>query len=543
MKRNPSNTVKRVSRAPTLRLAPRLLPALVPLVLALGGCINVGPNYKLPDNAAVNAPYANGAIEGANQAPVSQQAVPAKWWRLYDDPVLDQLVTQALSSNTDLRVAAANLARSRAELEFANEQGGFSGKTSAAFQRAQESAQQYLLTEKVPVVTEGALDLSVSYEVDLFGKLRRGVEAAKADDEAVEAAIDLARITVVADVVRAYVESCSAGEELEIAQKSLSLQRQRVKFSQQLRDAGRGNQPDVTRGQTQADTLAADIPRFVARRRAAQFRLAMLLARAPNDLPPAVLTCSKLPQLKQPIPVGDGAALLKRRPDVRQAERLLAASTARIGVATAALYPSVSIGASAGSVGVAADLFGASTNRWAFGPLISWTFPINGQRARVAEAQASTAGALAHFDGVVLNALRETQTTLSTYASDTTRADALRTAYQSAVQSAEETHRLYTAGRESFIDDLDATRTLENVAGQVAAANGQVAVDQVNLFLALGGGWEESESEPDGMKTGDTASRKPADKSANASVKASANKVADKMLDKPAEMKPPEKRD
>ncbi|SEJ20129.1 efflux transporter outer membrane subunit [Paraburkholderia diazotrophica] len=492
MKRNPFMTAARAGRA--------WLPALLPVALALSGCMTVGPNYKLPDNAMVNAPYANAAIDGADNAPVTQQPVPSKWWRLYDDPVLDQLLTQALASNTDLRVAAANLARSRAQVDFANEQGGFSGKTSAAFQRAQESAEQFLLTEKLPVVTEGALDLSVSYEFDLFGKLRRGVEAAKADDEAVEAASDLARITVVADVVRAYVESCSAADELKIAQQSLSLQRQRVKLTQRLRDAGRGNQPDVTRGQTQADTLAADIPRFVARRRAAQYRLAMLLARAPSDLPPAALACNKVPHLTQPIPVGDGAALLKRRPDVRQAERQLASSTARIGVATAALYPSVSFGASVGSVGVAEDLLGAATNRWAFGPLISWTFPINGQRARVHEAEASTGGALAHFDGVVLNALRETQTSLSNYASDTTRADALRTAYKSAVQSADETHRLYAAGRESFIDDLDATRTLTSVAAQVAAADGQVAIDQVNLFLALGGGWEKDKDVAAGAK-------------------------------------------
>jgi NodT family efflux transporter outer membrane factor (OMF) lipoprotein len=458
------------------------------------GCTTVGPDYTLPGHAAINGPYANGAIDGADRAPVTQGEVPAKWWRLYDDPVVDQLVTQALASNTDLRVAAANLARSRAEVEYANQQGGFSGKTSAAFQRAQESAEQYLLTEKLPVVNEGALDLSISYELDLFGKLRRGVEAANADDEAVEAAQDLARITVVADVVHAYVESCSAAEELDIAQKSLNLQKERVKLTQRLRDAGRGNQSEVTRGQTQADTLAADIPRFVARRRVAQYRLAMLLARAPSDLPKAALACRKLPKLRAPIPVGDGAALLKRRPDVRQAERQLASSTARIGVATAALYPSVSIGASAGSVGIAEDLFGANTNRWAFGPLISWSFPINGQRARVHQAEASTSGALARFDGVVLKALQETQSSLATYASDTTRADALRTAYQSAIQSADETNRLYRGGRESFLNDLDATRTLTSVAAQVAAAEAQVATDQVNLFRALGGGWETDEA-------------------------------------------------
>jgi len=481
--------MKGIARMKTPRLGLTLLASM----LALGGCMTVGPDYKLPEGAAVNAPYANAPIEGAADAPVTQGTAPSKWWRLYDDPALDELVSEALISNADLRVAAANLARSRAEVEFANRQGGFSSKSSVAFQRAQESAEQYLLTEKLPVVNEGALELSVSYEFDLFGKLKRGIEAAVADDEAVEAASDLARITVVADVVRAYVESCSAAEELSIAQKSLELQRERVRLTTRLRNAGRGNQSEVTRGQTQSETLAADIPRYVARRRVAQYRLAMLLARAPSALPPAALACNRLPKLRQPIPVGDGAALLKRRPDVRQAERQLAASTARIGVATAALYPSVSFGASVGSVGIAQDLLGATTNRWAFGPLINWNFPINGQRARVQQAEAASGGALAHFDGVVLNALRETQSNLATYASDTTRADNLRTAYRSAVQSADETHRLYSAGRESFIADLDATRTLTSVAAQVAAAEGQVAVDQVNLFLALGGGWERDE--------------------------------------------------
>ncbi len=473
----------------------RRAAALTPLAaaLVLTACSTVGPNYQLPRQALVNAPLANAPLDGAGSggALVSHDAVPANWWRLYDDPVLDGLVQQALGSNTDLRVAAANLARSRAALDVANAQGGFGGNFEGGAQRAQESAEQYLLSGKLPVVNEGAFNFNVSYEFDLFGKLRRGVEAARADSDAVKAAGDLARITVVADVVRAYVEACSAGEELEIAKQSLDLQKQRVALSRRLRDAGRGNQPDVTRGVTQVQTLAADIPRFEGRRRVAQYQLAALLARSPAELPAAALGCSRLPRLKQAIPVGDGAALLRRRPDVREAARQLAAATARIGVAVGAMYPTVSLGASVGTTGIFGDLLSSETNRWAFGPLISWTFPANGQRARVREAEAATGGALAHFDGVVLNALRETQTSLATYAADTQRADALRTAYQSARDSADETHRLYTAGRESFISDLDATRTLTSVQAQVAAVEGQVAADQVRLFLALGGGWED----------------------------------------------------
>ncbi|TDN69316.1 efflux transporter outer membrane subunit [Paraburkholderia sp. BL10I2N1] len=466
-----------------------LLP-LLPVVLALNACMTVGPNYSLPKEALINAPLANAPLEGTDGAPVSQQTVPAAWWHLYDDPVLEGLVSEAMKSNADLRVAAANLARSREALGVAQAQGGFSGNASALVERAQESAEQFLLENKLPVANEGDFGISISYEFDLFGKLRRGVEAAGADSDAVAAAGDLARITVVASVVRAYVEACSSGEELTIAQRSLDLQKQRVAVSRRLRDAGRGNQPDVTRGQTQVATLAADIPRFTAGRRIAEYQLAMLLARKPSELPAAVKTCNKVPQIRQPIPVGDGAALLKRRPDVREAERQLAASTARIGVATGALYPTVSFGASAGFTGILEDIPTQPTARWAFGPLISWTFPVNGARGRVREAEADSSAALASFDRVVLNALRETETNLATYAADYNRADALRSAYQSASESASETHRLYVAGRESFISDLDATRTLTSTHAQVAAAEVQVALDQVNLFLALGGGWE-----------------------------------------------------
>jgi NodT family efflux transporter outer membrane factor (OMF) lipoprotein len=474
---------------PQLAALRPLLP-LLPLALALSGCINVGPNYTVPKQSLVNAPLANGAIEGADPTLTSTLNTPTVWWKLYDDPVLNSLVDEALKSNTDLRVAAANLARSREALGVANAQGGFSGKASVAIERAQESAEQYLLFEKLPVANEGDMGISIAYEFDLFGKLRRGVEAAQADTEAVEAAGDVARITVVADVVRAYVEQCSAAEELRIAQQSLALQKQRVDVSRRLRDAGRGNQTEVTRGQTQVDNLAADIPRYTARRKIAQYQLAALLARAPSDLPPAVLACDRLPQIHQPIPIGDGAALLRRRPDIREAERQLAASTARIGVATGALYPTVIIGASAGYTGILEDIPTAPTARWAFGPLISWTFPTNGARGRVREAEASSQVALAKFDGAVLTALRETETRLATYASDYARTDSLRAALKSATESADETHRLYRAGRESFISDLDATRTLTAAKSQLATAEGQVAIDQVNLFLSLGGGWE-----------------------------------------------------
>ncbi len=218
-------------------------------------------------------------------------------------------------------------------------------------------------------------------------------------------------------------------------------------LNQRLRDAGRGDETQVTRSQTQFKSLRAEMPRYEARRQAAMFRLSMLLAKPVEQLPAGVSTCNALPHIAQVMPVGDGAALLKRRPDVRQAERQLAVSTAQIGVATGELYPDISIGASIGTTGLIENLGKPAANRWGFGPLLNWTLPSNGSRARIHQAEASAEAALARFDGVVLNAIRETQTGLAQYTALLDRRDALKDAEQSAKEAADQTHRFYQVGR------------------------------------------------------------------------------------------------
>jgi NodT family efflux transporter outer membrane factor (OMF) lipoprotein len=460
--------------------------------LLLSACTVVGPDYTLPKDAAVNRPDLQGELAGASSNVVSAP-VPGDWWRLYHDPKLDELVRQALVSSTDLRVAAANLQRARFQMSEADAAGGWSGTAKAGAQRLQESGQAFLLPEKVPVANVGDVGLTTSYQFDLFGVLQRGIEAAQANADATQAAADTARITLVADVVRAYTQVCAANEERNIALHSLDLQQQSLNLTQRLRDAGRGDETQVTRSQTQFRSLRAELPRYEAAQKAALYRLSMLLARPLNQLPQGVADCAELPHIAQVMPVGDGAALLKRRPDVRQAERRLAVSTAAIGVATGELYPDISIGATVGTVGILDELGDPSTNRWGFGGVINWTIPSNGARARIHIAEASNRAALAHFDGVVLNAIREAQTGLSQYTSLLQRRDALIETEESARQAAEQTHRFFLAGRESFLADLQATRTYTDVTAQLAAANTQVAMGQIDLFLALGGGWENSQ--------------------------------------------------
>jgi NodT family efflux transporter outer membrane factor (OMF) lipoprotein len=367
--------------------------------------------------------------------------------------------------------------------------GDISVSTSAEAARAQVSGESYLLTHAVPTMNLGDVGVNVAYQIDLVGKLRRASQAAQADAEAGQAALDLAKVSVAAGVVRAYVDACAAGGERAVALDTADLQARELAVTLRLVAAGRGSQLDVSRARALLDQAKAAIPSFDARRRAALYTLAVLTGKPPAQFPRALETCATPPRLTQPIPVGDGAALLRRRPDVREAERRLAGATARIGVATAALYPSISLGLGAGSTGVLTDLGEPAANHFSLGSLITWTLPDAGARARIREADAGADAALARFDGVVLGALRETETSLTVYAHDLDRNAELRAARDDAALSQRQAEALYRAGRSPYLTGLDARRVLSGAQAALAASDSQVADDQVALFLALGGGW------------------------------------------------------
>lgn len=473
--------------------APRTSGVALAVGLALGltACTTVGPDYRLPDAAMQNRPAAQAAFVGADAPGVRADPLPANWWRLYRDPTLDGLVAEAFATNTRLRVAAANLARAHAilhEAESANEPVGQLGASAA---REKISGESFLLNKNIAPLSLGNGGIAASYQLDLFGQLRRLTEAAEADAEASQAAVELVRINVAAGVAQAYVEACSAGQQLALAQRMLQEQAERLAVSRKLVEAGRGTETDISRAKGQVEQARARLPAFEAQRSKALFTLATLTGHPPAEYPKAVAACTQLPQLALPIPVGDGAALLKRRPDVRQAERGLAAATARIGVATAALYPSVSIGLSAGLTGVLADLGQPETQRWSAGPLIRWTIPGGVEHARVAIAKAGADAALARFDGAVLGALQDTETALAVYARELDRNAALRAARHEAAEEAHHARSLYRAGRSPYLDDLDARRALTAADAAVAASDNRLALDRVGLFLALGGGWED----------------------------------------------------
>lgn len=453
--------------------------------LALSGCA-VGPDYApTPPRPASSGPFLSAGDPAFAPAPL-----PADWWRLYDDPVLDSLVQDALRANTDVRQALARIERARA------------GLRGARGDRLPQSAVGAGATYgQVPEgqVPPGAdredwsydAGIDVSYEIDLFGRVSRGVEAAQADLAASEADADAVRVMVVADTTRAYADAASGAERLRVAREIVELLDQSLMLTRKRYEAGLESGLAVARIQTLRDQRAAEIPLLEAARAAALFRLATLTGRAPAELPPIAGERSIVLEIEQPLPVGDGAQLLARRPDVRAAERRLAASTARIGVATADLYPRIAFGASAGSTGPdIGDIFTGGPLRWLLGPLLSWTFPNQEPvRARIDAAEADAKGALAAFDGAVLTALEETETALSNYA----RAIERRRALQSASEAAESAFRIVRAqqneGQINSLDRLDAERTLAETRAQLAAQDAEVSRAQIDVFRTLGGGW------------------------------------------------------
>lgn len=473
----------------------KLLSCLVPLLACsvLTGCMTVGPDYKIPENATVNQPDAAKPFAAAEAGTYVQEPLPEHWWKLYDDPVLTSLIEKALVANTDLRVAVANLARARAVLEEVEMGTIPTVDIEAAPKFGRNSAAADGLPERYPDRWSHDSGINISYQLDLFGKIARGIEAASADTEAAQAAYDLARITIAADTAKAYADACASAYRVTIAERSADLQKQFLDTTTQLTIAGRGTAMDISRASAQHEALRAAIPPLVAQQKLALYRLAVLTGELPNTLVDTVGQCSKPPQLTQPIPVGDGAALLRRRPDIRQAERQMAAASAQIGVATADLYPSINLGLSGGMTSRFSSFGDNNTFRWGIGPLITWTLPNTGTaRSRIKQAEAEHQAAFARFDATVLNALRETESALTTYARELDRNAALKAARDQSALANDQARLLYRHGRIDFLSTLDSERTLAADESAYAASTAKLVDDQISVFLALGGGWEQT---------------------------------------------------
>lgn len=450
--------------------------APLPIVALLAGCAT------LPQPPTTVAPQsARGDFVEARENAVALAPLPPNWWRLFADPVLDGHVERALAANADLRVALANLEISRAAVRQANaarlpragvESGA--GLTKAVDQPSTTTVS----------TTDYDLGATIAYEIDLFGRLRSATAAARADADASAAALDAARVAVVADTVAAYVDLCGAVESGRIAREAVAAQQRSADLiGRQLR-LGEVSPLELSQSRALLRRAEAAPPLFEADRRRALFRLATLQGKPPAEADTLPVGCTAPPKVAGEIPVGDGAALIARRPDIREAERKIAAATARIGIATADLYPRISIGGSAGLTGGGFDAF--------LTPLISWAFlDRNAARARIASTRGNEAAALASWDAVMLRALREVETALADYRAERSRRVSLASALGEADKALTRSKARFRLGADSYLLVLDAERSRNDTASQLAASDLRMAQIQVVLFRALGGGWEE----------------------------------------------------
>ena len=426
-------------------------------------------------------PAAQSAFVEASAPGVTGTALPSQWWRLFDDAQLDAHVERALAANADLRVAVANLETARAAARQAD--AARLPATVIESGAGPDRADKQPSTSSVPK-SSYELGATVAYEIDLFGRLSGGARAARADVAASTALMDAARIAVVGDTVAAYIDYCGAVQTRALTETLVRAHERSLALVNQQFEQGEVSPLEVAQARTALQRARAGLAPLEADRRRALFRLATL-----EGLPPAAadqwtLTCTTIPKIRAPLPVGDGTALLSRRPDIREAEQRVIAAAAQIDVARADLYPRISLG---GSAGLIAGGFDAILT-----PLITWSFPNqSAARAKIGAARGKEAAALASWDVAILRALREVETALTDYRAEQGRRAELASALEESEKAARRAQARFRLGADSYLLVLDAERTRTDVATLGAASDLRIAQTQVALFRALGGGWEQ----------------------------------------------------
>ena len=463
-----------------MKLLKPLTPSL--LALALAACA-VGPDYQAPNTepARLDTDVKAKAFDRSRFESV--------WWKQFDDPALNQLVQASLQGNRDLRVAFARLKAARAIREDAENDNlpVVSSRASSELGKGQIPGQ----TERRVNSERYDLGLDMAWELDLFGRIARQIEASEAQEAAAEADLQQLQVSLIAELVDAYWQLRGAQLREKIALANLKTQQDSRSITETLRDAGVGNELDVVRADARLAAVEATVPQLQAEQVRARNRIATLLGQRPDALS-VDLSPKQLPAIAKALPVGDPGELLRRRPDIRSAERQLAAATANVGVATADLFPRVSLSGFLGFTAARGSQIGSSAaNAWALGPSITWAaFDLGSVRARLRGAKADADGALANYEQQVLLALEESSNAFSDYGKTQQRLQALMRQSDASRKAAELASVRYREGTVDYLVLLDAER--ERLSAEDAQAQGEVELYRgiVAIYKALGGGWQ-----------------------------------------------------
>lgn len=465
-----------------------LLALLIGVLMAAGGCASFR-DYQAPETpeavSETELQQAGNDRVQANKKPV------ADWWREFNDPLLTELVNTALNANPDVRIAYANLQEARAlrrEVGYDRQPAVDAAGDASRNLNSQESSNGANLPRTNNSFQAG---FDASWELDLFNRVSSRVEAQQALTESAEADLQQIYVTIAAEVARAYIELRGAQHRLDIAERNQSNQAETYELTQVLLDNGRATALDVSRAETQLTLTKSTIPPLQAAVSAAINRLSVLTGQVPDALRKRLSEKAPLPELPVTLAVGDAESLLKRRPDIRAAERNLAASVAAYNVAVADLFPKVSLLGSLGFVATNLSSFGTSALAGSLGPSLQWqVFNRDSIRARIDQADARSLAQLANYDKTVLAALEETQTAVSDFAREEERRATLQQAAKSAQHSAELARQRFDEGYDDFLDVLDAERTLLETEDTLAGSEISAVLNLIAIYKALGGGWQ-----------------------------------------------------
>jgi len=473
------------------RISMKRVIALAPVALLLAACA-AGPNYRAPPPAAVEVRNA------ADPAFVAREPA-GSWWHEFGDAELDRLVQRALAANLDLRSALDRVRAARAvfverRLDYAPH-----AQLDGAYARSDEQipdfGPQRLDTRST------SLGFDAAWELDLFGHVRRSVEAARADLGAEEANLRDVEVTVAAEVARNYFELRGTQRRLTVARDNLGSARQSLDLTQLRAEAGRSSDLDVEQSRARLKAVEATIPMLEAAEKQAGYRLAVLCGERPGALDPE-LGAATVATYARELPIGDATGLLRQRPDVRAAERQLAAATARVGVATADFFPRVSVSGFVGFLsGDVGHLFGTSAGSdaraWAVTPAVSWTaFDLGSVAARVRASRAQADGAAANYERAVLVALEDAENSFLAYSKRHVQLRSLTAQAAASRHAAELAELQYREGTADFLVLLDAQRTQLEAEDAVAQSETAVNVAVVAIYKALGGVGQRPHVEP-----------------------------------------------
>jgi multidrug efflux system outer membrane protein len=468
----------------TARHPRRWSPVL--LALSLAACA-VGPDYQKP------ATDAGKSFENADQPEFKADGVESAWWKQFGDPKLSRLVELAVRNNWDLKTAEANLREARAlfleaGLELLPHVNAHGNYTST--RRSLDALNRRDFVPRDLKLYNVGFD--AFWEVDIFGRLRRGVEAREAEIEAAEADRRDLIVSLVSEVARNYFELRGHQYQLAVARKNAENQAATLNLTRERLEAGIGTELDTARAKAQLDTTLATIPPIDSLIRQDIHRISVLTGQLPAALTAELLVPAPLPRAPELVHIGQPSDLLRRRPDIRAAERVLAGATSLIGVATADLFPRVTfVGTLALESSSFTGLGAAASEAYNFGPRITWAaFDLGQVYARIKAADARAEASLAQYEQTVLNALEETENALVIYNRARARQALLAQAADASQKAHQLAHMRFDDGVENFLTVLDAELRLLEDQRQLAQSETATATAVVALYKALGGGWE-----------------------------------------------------